>query len=252
MNETRIEARGDDGLVDGRLFVPEEGPGTRGARPLVVMYMDAFGLRPALSAMAERLTARGYVVLQPNLYWRHGTFAPFDPATAFGDPAERERIMGFVNGVLPEQAMADTRTLVDEAGRDARIRTDRFGTVGYCMGGRMAFVSAERLPGHVVAAACIHPGGLVTGKPDSPHRSVGDIRGAVYVAAADEDRSFTPEQRETLRAALDAAGVTEELEFFQGARHGFAVPDHSVYDEAAAERQWEKVLALFAGRVQGS
>lgn len=253
MIETRIDVEGDDGVVDGRLFVPEEGPGARGARRLVVMYMDAFGLRPALSAMAERLTARGYVVLQPNLYRRHGTYAPFDPATAFGDPAERERIMGFVHSVQPEQAMADTRALVGVvASRDAGIRTDRFGTVGYCMGGRMAFISAERIPERVVAAACIHPGGLVTDQPDSPHRGVGDIRGAVYVAAADEDRSFTPEQRETLGAALEAAGVTHEVEFFEGARHGFAVPDHSVYDESAAERQWEQVLALFEGSVRGS
>ena len=253
MIERRIEVNRDDGVVDGRLFVPETAPGARGSWPLVVMYMDAFGLRPALAAMAERLVARGYAVLQPNLYWRHGTFEPFDPATAFGDPAERGRIMGFVHSVRPEQAMADTRALVDEvAKRDARIRTDRFATVGYCMGGRVAFISAELIPEHVVAAACIHPGGLVTDRPDSPHRAVGDIRGAVYVAAADQDQGFTPEHRKTLSAALDAAGVAYELEFFEGARHGFAVPDHSVYDEGAAERQWGKVLALFEGKVRGS
>lgn len=253
MTETRVEVNRDGGTVDGRLFVPEQSPGARGSWPLVVMYMDAFGLRPALAAMAERLTARGYAVLQPNLYWRHGTFAPFDPATAFGNPVERERIMGFVNSVRPEQAMSDTRSLVDEAARrDARIRTDRFATVGYCMGGRVAFLSAELIPERVVAAASIHPGGLVTDRPDSPHRGVGTIRGTVYVAAADQDQGFTPEHRKTLSAALDAAGVAYDLDFFQGARHGFSVPDHTVYDEPAAERQWGKVFALFDRVMQGN
>ncbi len=247
MTEARIEAKQDGGVPDGRLFVPEgRVSDALGRWPLVVMYMDAFGLRPVLSAMAERLTARGYAVVQPNLYWRIGAFEPFDPASALGDPAERARLMQLVQSVRPHEAMTDTRALVDRVAAEyASIRTDRFGTVGYCMGGRVAFVSAERIAECVVAAACIHPGGLVADRPDSPHRAVADIRGTIYIAAADEDPGFTPEHRETLSAALDAAHVAFELELYTGARHGFAVPDHSVYDEAAAERQWQRVFALF-------
>jgi carboxymethylenebutenolidase len=247
MTETRIEAQQDGGVLDGLLLVPEpEGPHARGPWPLVVMYMDAFGLRPALSAMARRLTARGYAVVQPNLYWRAGPYEPFDAATAFRDPSERERLMKLMHGLQPEQAMADTRSIVSVVGADdARIRTERVGVVGYCMGGRVAFISAERVPERVIAAACIHPGGLVTAQPDSPHRDVAHIRGTIYIAAADEDSSFTPEQREILTQALDAAHVAYELELFVGARHGFAVPDHAAYNGAAAEQQWERVFALF-------
>jgi carboxymethylenebutenolidase len=146
MTETRIETKQDGGVLDGLLFVPEpEGAHARGPWPLIVMYMDAFGLRPALSAMARRLTARGYTVIQPNLYWRAGTYEPFDAATAFRDPAERERLMRLMHGVRPEQVMTDTRSLVDiVAVDDARVRTDRFGVVGYCMGGRIAFIAAEQ------------------------------------------------------------------------------------------------------------
>jgi len=247
VTEARIEATHGTGVIDGRLFVPEgERRGAGAPLPLVVMYMDAYGLRPTLSAMAERLTALGYAVLQPNLYWRAGAFAPFDPASAFQDPKERERITALIRGVRPEEAMADTRALVDAAGAaDAGIRTDRIGVVGYCMGGRVAFIAAARIPERVVAAACIHPGGLVTDAPDSPHRAVSDIRGEVYIAGADQDQGFTPAHRETLRGALDAAGVTYDLELYAGSRHGFAVPDHTVYDEVAAERQWQRVSALF-------
>jgi carboxymethylenebutenolidase len=247
MTEVRIEARQDGGVVDGRLFVPAgEGPAPRGPWPLVVMYMDAFGLRPALSVMAKRLTERGYAVVQPNLYWRLGPLEPLDPAAAFRDPAGRERLMQLVQRVRPAEAVADTRALVAMvAAEHGGVRTDRLGVVGYCMGGRLAFIAAEQMPEQIVAAACIHPGGLVTDQPDSPHLAVDRIRGAVYIAAADEDPGFTPAQQERLRASLEAAGVAYELEFYPGARHGFAVPDHTVYNAAAAERQWERVLALF-------
>ena len=77
-----------DGAAEALLFRPDHGS----AAPLVVFLMDAFGLRPALTDMAARLVSAGYAVLQPNLYWRSGAFAPFDARTTFSDPPERARI----------------------------------------------------------------------------------------------------------------------------------------------------------------
>lgn len=245
MTPVRIEVPRDGGVLDGRLFVPEGGP-PRGTWPLVVMYMDAYGLRRTLSTMAQRLAARGYAVVQPNLYWRLGPVTPPDPQSVARDPQARERLMQLVHAVHPDGAIADTLGVVEDvAAREPRVRTERFGTVGYCMGGRASFIASEQLADRVIAAACIHPGGLVTDAPESPHRDASEIRGSIYIAAADEDPSFTAEQRETLGRALEAARVDYTMEFFAGARHGFAVPDHTAYDEAAAERQWERVVALF-------
>lgn len=240
MSETRIEVATGQGIMDGRLFLPEgEGPW-----PLVVFYMDAFGLRPALSQMGERLSAAGYVVAQPNLYWRHGAFAPFDVKTAFSDPPERERVLALLRSVKAEEAMADTLAIALAV--KEHVRGERFGCVGYCMGGRVAFVAATALPGRVAAAASIHGGGLVTEAPDSPHLGIPRIRGVVYLGVADDDPSCTTEHQRTLITALDAAGVQYALEVYPGARHGFAVPDFTIHDEAAAERHWERILSLFA------
>ena len=236
----RIEVTTADGVVDGRLFAAGGEP-----RPLVVSFMDAGGLRPAMSTMARPLVDAGYAVLQPNLYWRHGDYAPFDTSTVFGDPDERERLMAMVRSVAPDQAMADTAALLDAVAGDPRVRAGRVACVGYCLGGRMAFIAATRLGDRVAAAASIHGGGLVTDEPDSPHRSAANIDAAIYLAVADEDPSCTPEHQSVLREALGAAGVRYQLEVFEGARHGFAVPDFPVYDERAAERQWQRVLELF-------
>lgn len=244
---SRIELQRAEGTLDALVFTPEgEGPW-----PLVVFYMDAFGLRPALEEMAGRLTEAGFAVLQPNLYWRSGPFEPFDPTGAFNDPDERARIMGLMHAVTVEHVADDTLALVSEIATGGRVRTERFGCLGYCMGGRMAFCMAEELPDRVAASASIHPGGLVTDAADSPHRGVERIRGVVYLGIADEDRSCTPEHQEALREALDAAGVRYTLELYEGARHGFAIRDHSVYDADAAERHWQRVLELFGAELTG-
>ena len=241
MTMRSIELRRPEGVLDARLHLPPGG----GPWPLVVFYMDAFGLRPALDDMASRLTGAGYAVLQPNLYWRSGAFAPFEPAKTFGDPQERARVMALLDSVQIEDVVGDTLALVDEVARDPRVRTQRFGCVGYCMGGRMAFGVASALGERVAASASIHPGGLVTDEPTSPHRQAAGIRARIYLGIADQDRSCTAEHQRALHEALAAAGVRFTLEVYGGALHGFAVPDHSVHDPAAAERHWERVLGLF-------
>lgn len=235
-----VRAPSEDGFAEGRLFVP---PGD-GPCPVVVQYMDAGGLRPAMDALAEPLLERGWAVLQPNLYRRSGPFAPFDFATVWTDPVERARIGALMNGFTPEQAMADTRALLGAL--PPRCTTRRIAALGYCMGGRMAFYAASAFGEQLVAAASVHGGGLVTPAPNSPHLRAADIRGSVYFAVADQDRSCTPADCEALGAALRAAGVRHEIELFPGKLHGFAMRDFPVYDAGAAAHQWARILPRFA------
>jgi carboxymethylenebutenolidase len=199
-----------------------------------------------MDEMAAPLVGRGWAVLQPNLYRRSGPFAPFDFATVWTDPAERARIGALMNGFTPEQAMADTRALLGALAADPRWSTRRIAALGYCMGGRMAFYAASAFGDQLVAAASVHGGGLVTPAPNSPHLRASAIRGSLYFAVADQDRSCTPADCEVLRAALDAAGVRHELESFPGKLHGFAMRDFLVYDAEAADRQWSRILAQFS------
>ncbi len=242
MQENRIEVPTEEGIVDGRGFVPDgEGPW-----PLVIFYMDAGGLRPSMSAMANRLVDAGYAVVQPNLYWRAGAYAPFDFATVFTDSEERKRLMTLTQSFTPVQAMSDTRLLIAAQTRsDPRVKSERFGCVGYCMGGRMSLIAAAELAPRVAAAASIHGGGLVTDAPNSPHLGAPRIEGDVYLGVADEDPSCPEAHQQALREALDRAGVRYTLERYPGARHGFAVPDAPTYDATAAERHWRRVLNLF-------
>jgi carboxymethylenebutenolidase len=89
-----------------------------------------------------------------------------------------------------------------------------------------------------VFAASFHGGGLATAKPDSPHLLASRMKARLYIGAAGIDPSFTDEQEARLRQALDAAGARYVLERYEGAKHGFAVTGHPVYDATSSERHW--------------
>ena len=112
------------------------------------------------------------------------------------------------------------------------------------MGGGYALRAAGVFPDRVAAAASFHGGSLATDRPDSPHQLAERMRARLYVGAAGIDPGFTDEQRQRLDEALRAAGVRYEIEVYEGAQHGFAVHNHRVYDRAASERHWERLLDL--------
>src|SRR5690606_34539200 len=96
MTSRRVDLRTDDGLLDAYTFHPEN---EAGPWPAVIVYMDAFGIRPNLEAMAQRLASAGYFVVLPNLYYRSGAFPPFDPHEVAKEGPERARFKGMIASI---------------------------------------------------------------------------------------------------------------------------------------------------------
>ena len=230
-----------EGICDVTLAIPE---GT-GPWPGIVMYPDAGGARPVFREMATRLASLGYVVVVPDVYYRSGDWAPFDMAGVFGDKGERNRLFAMMKAITPEVMAADAGSYFDYLEARPEVSGQRFGTTGYCMGGRTSLMVAGRVPERVAAAMSFHGGGLVSEDPESPHLLADKITAAVYVGAAENDGSYTREQSATLDAALTDAGVEHTIEWYSAA-HGFAVPDNGPYDEAAAQRHWGAMASFFA------
>jgi len=241
MDGERADLRTDDGPLDVYTFRPESGGGPW---PGVILLMDAFGVRPELAGMARRLAAGGFVVALPNLYHRT-PFEPFDPAQVAAGGAERDRFKGMIATLNRSLVMHDVEAVLAQLGADPAVGTGGVGVVGYCMGGGYALAAAGVFPDRVAAVAIFHGGNLATEKPDSPHTLAPSVRARVYVGAAEIDPAFPPEQQERLGRALTSAGVAHEIEVYPGARHGFAVTGHVVYDREAAERHWSRLLRLF-------
>lgn len=230
-----------DGLCPVYTFTPEGA----GPWPAVIIYMDAFGIRPALFGMAQRLADHGYFVLLPDMHYRFGAYGPLVPAEVFkGDYRAVIGPMMATTGITP--AARDTAAFLAWLGTHPDVAGPHVGTVGFCMGGGMALTAAGTYPDRVVAAASFHGGRLATDEPDSPHLLAPQIKAELLIAGADNDASYPPDMAERLTAALTAAGVRFHAEIYPGAAHGWMKTDFPVYDHAAAERGWAAMLDLFA------
>jgi carboxymethylenebutenolidase len=243
MHKTMVDVQTEDGVADSYLVLPDgDGP-----HPGVLVYMDAFGLRPRLKEMADRIAGRGYAVFAPNILYRGGR-APQIDLSGLSDPEKRGKMF---EKIFPTIQALDTATIT----RDTKAYLDFFHAqdgvdpgpvviVGYCMGGTNALKAIEAYPDRIKALASFHGGRLATDQPDSPHLQVGNISGEAYFGHADNDNSMTKEQIEALETALDAAGVTYTSEVYEGAPHGFTMSDTAMYNEAGEQRHWVNLFAL--------
>jgi carboxymethylenebutenolidase len=242
MPRTDVAIPTDDGVCSATLHTPSSG----GSRPAVIVYADAAGVRETFAEMADRLAELGYSVLLPDVYYRT-PYAPFDVTTVFSDPAERSRLGEIASSVTAERTVRDAGAFLEFLGSRPEVSGDAVGTTGYCMGGRISLLAAANHPDRISAAASFHGGNLAPADdPDSPHLLADRIRATVHVAAAQNDNVFPPEQYERLEQALVGAGVRHTMDTYPAA-HGFAVPDNTTYDEAAAARHWRELAVLYTG-----
>jgi carboxymethylenebutenolidase len=246
IQQTDVKVRTPDGLCPSIVMAPND----EGSWPAVIMFMDAGGVRPAMIEMAGHLAGMGYLTLLPEMYYRQGPYKPFNIETAFTDPEERDRLMTLARSLTEAMVAADAGAFLEFLSDRPEVAGSKVGTTGYCMGGALSLTAAAYHPDRIVAAASFHGGHLANDAPDSPHRVVGRIKGRVYVAAAENDDSFPPEQAELLEDALTEAGVDHTIETYP-AHHGFAVPDNPTYDPEAASRHWRALNDLFGAKLSG-
>lgn len=236
--------------ADGHCPVHVFTPGGPGPWPGVVFYMDGFGIRPALCAMAQKLADAGYAVFLPDLYYRAGDYTQLDPAEVFASGGVFETIRHLYETTDNLRAAEDTEALLAHIATRPDVRGSKLGATGYCMGGGMALTAAGRFPDRFAAAASFHGGNLATDSAQSPHLLAPRIEARLYVAGADNDDIYPPEMAERLVRAFDEAGVDHVCEIYLGAAHGWTMGDFPIYDAAAADRAWKALLDLFANTLR--
>jgi carboxymethylenebutenolidase len=219
---------------------------TNGAHPGVILWPDAFGMRPAMREMGKRLAASGYSVLVVNPYYRKAKGQILPERADFTDPETRKTIMSMMATLTPETQTTDAKAFVDFLDTRPSVARDRkMGTMGYCMGGPITLRTAAARPDRIGAAASFHGGRLVTDDADSPHLLVPKMKAQFLIAIAENDDEQEPETKDVLRETFAKNGLPAEIEVYEGALHGWCPPDSRVYNEAQAERAWARLLVLF-------
>lgn len=249
--EINVDIKTADGTCDAAFIHPASG-----AHPAVLIWPDAFGLRPSMREMARRLAAEGYSVLVPNPFYRVAKAPVFESAANFnfGDPAQRSKLTPLMGSITAAGAAErDAATFVAWLDSQKAVdRTKKIGTQGYCMGGPLVVRTAAAISNRIGAGASFHGGGLVTTNPDSPHLLAPKIKARMYFGVAANDDAQQPDVKTKLREAFEAAKVPVEVELYAQAQHGWCVSDmpnqpngQPIYSKTDADRAWSKLLALY-------
>jgi carboxymethylenebutenolidase len=200
VTEKTVEIKTPDGTCDAAFIHP-----ATGAHAAVVIWPDAFGLRPSMRGLARRLAAEsGYSVLVPNPFYRVGKAPMWEDASKVDFNAERAKLgplMGSINaaGAVEKDVPAFIAWLDQQPQVD---RTKKIGTQGYCMGGALVVRTAATAPDRIGAGGSFHGGGLVAQTPNSPHLLAPKIKARMYFGIAANDDMQQPNAKTELKAAF--------------------------------------------------
>jgi carboxymethylenebutenolidase len=247
VTEKDVEIKTPDGMCNAAFIHP-----TAGSHPGVIIWADAFGLRPVMREMGRTLAKEGYSVLVPNPFYRVVREAGLEyKSFDFGNTADRAKLnplMASINAA--GAAEGDALAFIAWLDQQKEVnKAKKIGTQGYCMGGPLVMRTAASSD-RIGAGGSFHGGGLVTANPNSPHLLAPKIHARMYFGIAKNDDEQQPDAKDKLKEAMAAAKVTAEIEVYPS-QHGWCMSDFvkpptpPIYDKAQAERAWGKLLALY-------
>ena len=187
VTEKNVEIKTPDGTCDCAFIHPASG-----AHAGVIVWPDAFGLRPSMRDIAKRLAGSGYSVLVPNPFYRVAKSPVFGDISnfSFANPTDRAKVQPLMaSATAAGGAEKDAAAFVAYLDAQPQVNKARkIGVQGYCMGGPLTIRTMAAVPDRIGAGASFHGGGLVTDQPSSPHLLAPKIRGRVLIAGGVQRR----------------------------------------------------------------
>jgi carboxymethylenebutenolidase len=226
MNAQWIKVKAEDGEYEAYLSLPPAGKG-----PGLVLFQEIFGVNSHIRGVADQYALSGFVVLAPDVFWRQA------PRIELGyTSADVEQGRGLAGGLKPAQGLVDIGTTVKALRARPEVSTGKVGAIGYCMGGRFAYLAAATAG--VDAASCFY-GGAIQDNLDK----ASSITCPIQFHYGERDKVIPAEAREKVAAAM--SGKRAEI-FVYPADHGFNCWDRASYEPRSSAQAQARSLAHFA------
>lgn len=225
-----VEIQAADGAMPAFIAEPE----AAGTHPAVIVIMEAFGLVPHMRSVAERIAGEGYVAIAPDFYYRD---LP-DNKVGYDELPKAIQLMTRVDDA---KFTEDIRATIGYAHSLDAVGSSKVGVTGFCMGGRLTFLTACTLPDEIAAAAPFYGGGIVghLGQADA-------IQCPLYLFFGDLDAFIPLDQVKEIDAKLGELGKRYAVETYAGANHGFFCDERGEYHEKSARDAWGKLTGFLA------
>lgn len=214
-------------------------PGSAAQPPAVLLYIEAFGVNAHMRRVARRFAEAGYAAIVPDIY--HGK------TVDYGDMASA---MAAIRALDDEQIMRESALALDALSE--RGVAGKPAAIGYCMGGRLAFMAGIELGEHLSAAVSYYGGSIAPeGDKDklgraAPIKHVAKLTVPLLLHYGGTDRSIGAEERARVVAALDGADKRYTLSLYPGAGHGFDCDDRDNYHAPSATEAQAQTLAFIS------
>jgi len=216
-----------DGLMPAYVCRPADA----GAHAAVIVVMEAFGLNAHIKDVAERIAREGYVTIAPDLFYRFGS-----PVVPYEDVP---RALGYIQKFDDAVLMAELGVVIQHLKGRPEVRSDRIGITGFCVGGRIAFLTACRHPAAIKVAVAFYGGGIAADTPTAPINLADRIQCPILCFFGETDKMIPMDQVRRVDETLKRLKKTAEVKVYKGAGHGFFCNDRASYDAGAAQNAWD-------------
>ena len=217
-------------------------PEGKGPFPAVLVIFEAFGLNENIKDLTRRFAEAGYVALAPDLYYPEK-----ERVVPYGD---MQKVFALANTLPDDRAMADLGRAIQYLKQQSTVKRNALGVTGFCMGGRLAFLTACVHASDIAAAVPFYGGsigspGRFSGQTLLPLDLADKIRCPMIVNFGEKDAFIPLDEVRQIEARLQELGKQAEVKVYPGADHGYMCSDRASYHAQAAKESWEKMVAFF-------
>ena len=233
VTSSTVELNTTDGKMEAYVARPKAG----GPYPGIVVIQEAFGVNAHIKKVTERIAAEGYVAIAQDIFHREAErIIPY---------SDMPKAIATLQRVVDSKAMEDVGAAIAHLKSQSNVKSGALGVIGFCMGGRLTYLTAAHHNNDIKCAVPFYGGGIPLGNP-SPLSRTGEIKCPMYLFFGAKDQLIPMDHVNQIKAELVAKNVKFQMEVYPEAGHGFFCDDRASYHEASAKDAWEKTKAFFA------